>query len=89
MDALGKAIKHAGSQKNLADSIGLVPQVVNNWLRRGNVPADHCPAIERATAGAVTCEELRPDIDWGYLRGTRCAEKLTPATTAESQKEAA
>jgi len=28
------------------------------------------PAIERATKGAVRCEELRPDVDWAYLRGT-------------------
>ncbi|QWE81232.1 transcriptional regulator [Pseudomonas donghuensis] len=25
-------------------------------------------AIDRVTAGLVTCEELRPDIDWPYLR---------------------
>lgn len=25
-------------------------------------------AIERESAGAVTCEELRPDVDWAYLR---------------------
>ncbi|MDT4679101.1 transcriptional regulator, partial [Escherichia coli] len=30
---------------------------------------ERCPAIEKATGGAVTCEELRPDIDWAYLRG--------------------
>lgn len=29
-----------------------------------------CIAIERESAGAVTCEELRPDVDWAYLRGT-------------------
>ncbi len=27
-------------------------------------------AIERETNRAVTCEELRPDVDWAYLRGT-------------------
>lgn len=26
--------------------------------------------VERESAGAVTCEELRPDVDWAYLRGT-------------------
>lgn len=26
--------------------------------------------IERETAGAVRCEDLRPDVDWSYLRGT-------------------
>ena len=27
--------------------------------------------IERESFGAVRCEELRPDVDWAYLRGTR------------------
>lgn len=39
------------------------------WKARGNVPAEHCPAIERATAGAVRCEDLRPDVAWSVLRG--------------------
>lgn len=29
-----------------------------------------CINIERESAGSVTCEELRPDVDWAYLRGT-------------------
>ena len=36
-----------------------------------DVPAEHCPAIERATAASgsvVRCEELRPDVAWGVLR---------------------
>lgn len=52
----------------LARQLGLAPQVVNNWKRRGRVPADYCPAIERLTAGRIRCEELRPDVDWGCLR---------------------
>lgn len=42
-------------------------QTVQSWLKN-RVPAEHCPSIERATAGAVRCEELRPDVDWGVLR---------------------
>ena len=34
------------------------------------IPAEHCPAIERATGGAVRCEELRPDVAWSVLRAT-------------------
>lgn len=26
--------------------------------------------IERESEGAVRCEDLRPDVDWGCLRGT-------------------
>lgn len=29
--------------------------------------------IERETRGVITCECLRPDIDWAYLRGSRAA----------------
>lgn len=42
-------------------------QTVQGWLRDG-VPAKYCPLIERATAGAVRCEDLRPDIAWCVLR---------------------
>lgn len=72
MEHLKRAIEIVGSQKQLGLAVGVVPQVVNNWLRRGNVPAEYCPAIERATYGAVRCENLRPDVDWGYLRATDC-----------------
>lgn len=27
--------------------------------------------IERESGGAVRCEELRPDVDWAYLRATK------------------
>lgn len=30
----------------------------------------HAIAIERESGGAVTCESLRPDVDWAYLRNT-------------------
>ncbi|AEJ01234.1 hypothetical protein Nit79A3_1402 [Nitrosomonas sp. Is79A3] len=29
-----------------------------------------CINIERESKGAVRCEELRTDVDWGFLRGT-------------------
>lgn len=53
--------------------LNVTTQAVCFWRdgKRG-LPADHCPAIERATNGAVRCEELRPDVDWAYLRGTDC-----------------
>ncbi len=45
------------------------------WKKRGRVPAEHCPAIERATGGAVRCEDLRPDIEWGVLRAPPSAQQ--------------
>lgn len=36
-------------------------QVIQQWLKT-QVPFEWCPLIEEATAGAVTCYELRPDL---------------------------
>ncbi len=59
----------------LAETIGISPVLVSQW-RNGHrpIPAERCPAIERATGGAVRCEELRPDVDWSVLRGTEPVE---------------
>lgn len=35
-----------------------------------NLSESLCINIERESGGAVTCEELRPDVDWAYLRGS-------------------
>jgi len=74
-NALSKAIEIAGSQKALADLVGVGNRTLWAWVSRGNVPAERCPDIERATGGKVTCEELRPDLadQWAYLRGTEKA----------------
>jgi transcriptional regulator with XRE-family HTH domain len=68
------------SQTALAKALGVTQGAVWQWANgRRPIPADRCPAIERATAGAVTCEELRPDVDWSVLR----APPLDPATRYE------
>ena len=67
MSSIDTAITISGGVFALAAAIREKPQTVNNWRRRG-VPAERCPAIERATNGAVRCEDLRPDIDWAVLR---------------------
>lgn len=60
--------------KQLADEIRVPPPLISQWRTGARpVPAERCPAIERATNGAVTCEELRPDVDWAFLRGTASA----------------
>ena len=70
LQALRKAIEILGGVVSAARAIGLKNyQTIQQWKE---CPAEHCPAIERATFGQVTCEELRPDLaeQWSYLRGT-------------------
>jgi DNA-binding transcriptional regulator YdaS (Cro superfamily) len=37
-------------------------------------------AIEKESGRAVTCERLRPDVDWAYLRGTSPRPKACRAS---------
>lgn len=52
-----------------------IHQVTLSQYRTGerDVKAEHCPLIERLTDSKVTCEQMRPDVEWGYLRGTKKA----------------
>lgn len=64
-----RACEIVGGVARLAALLGVRPPTVSQW-RRGPrpIPAERCPAIERATGGAVRCEDLRPDVDWAVLR---------------------
>jgi DNA-binding transcriptional regulator YdaS (Cro superfamily) len=58
-----------GSQQALATALGVTRAAVSQWKdpdRR--VPAEHCLVIQRLTGGKVTCQQLRPDMEWGVLR---------------------
>lgn len=64
-----RAARHVGTLDALARALGVTKGAVWQWMEPARkVPADHCPAIERLTAGTVRCEELRPDIEWSVLR---------------------
>lgn len=70
-EAIQTACQIAGGQSAMARLLGVKPPSVNEWVKGGRpVPAERCPAIEKATAGAVRCEDLRPDVDWAYLRNS-------------------
>jgi DNA-binding transcriptional regulator YdaS (Cro superfamily) len=49
-------------------SLGQLNQVAWGYRRAGETLAIN---IDRESGGKVTCEELRPDVDWAYLRNTK------------------
>lgn len=53
-----------GGFGELAQRIGVSRSAPSMWKARGTTPAEYCAAIERATAGAVTRADLRPDDYW-------------------------
>lgn len=82
----------------LARQMGITPTLISQWgSGQRPVPSDRCPDIERLTGGQVTCEELKPDVDWGYLRGTAAratqadpdATRFGAASTEEGADRAA
>lgn len=57
-----------GSQTALADTLGVSKGAVHQWKDpERKVPSEHCGPIERATDGRVTCEQLRPDLQWARI----------------------
>lgn len=66
-------IKHAcfllGGVSALARKICVSVPTVSQWVSGARpIPAERCIEIDKATGGAVRCEDLRPDVDWAYLR---------------------
>jgi DNA-binding transcriptional regulator YdaS (Cro superfamily) len=60
-----------GTGQVLSRAVGVSQVIISQWKTGARpVPAERCPTIERATNRQVTCEDLRPDVDWAYLRGT-------------------
>lgn len=63
--------KQRGNATRLSRDLDVDQSLISLWANGVRpIPAERCLEIEKITEGAVTCEELRPDVDWAYLRGT-------------------
>lgn len=80
-EALRRAAALVGGQAAVARLLGYEDRrSVSPWFNTDrDFPAEHCPVIERATNGAVRCEDLRPDVAWEVLR-----EQAEPAQQQEA-----
>lgn len=54
---------------NCGTSVGYLRKACSISQKLG---ADLCIEIERESAGAVRVEDMRPDVDWAYLRASDC-----------------
>lgn len=62
-----KAAEIAGSEKALADWLGVTKAAVWQWKQAGRqTPIEHCPVIEQKTGGVVSRRDLRPS-DWARI----------------------
>ena len=76
-EALARAIAKFPSLKAFSDEIGVPYQTVQQWMRNGT-PTDYCPDIEILTGGDVLCEELKPTVNWTYLRNSKRSAQVKP-----------
>lgn len=65
--------------RSCGTSVGYLRKACSTGQRIG---ADLCIEIERESGMQVRVEDLRPDVDWAYLRATDC-------TAPEPHREAA
>lgn len=69
--------------QDLGRALGVTPGAVHQWASgHTRVAIERCIEIEKATHGAVRCEDLRPEVDWAYLRGTTPSEPTNEAAHA-------
>jgi DNA-binding transcriptional regulator YdaS (Cro superfamily) len=81
---IDKAIALMGGVAETVRTLGLNGHATVYQWTKTRVPAERCPAIEAATNGLVRCEDLRPDVAWGVLRGNTAT---TPASIAQAATE--
>lgn len=66
---LDQFLKPRGSVVRLAKAINVAPSLISQFKNgTRNVPRKRCHEIDAATDGRVTCEEMRPDLNWAFLR---------------------
>lgn len=54
---------HKITQMQLAEMLGMCSQsAIAQWFQKNRVPAERVLQIEKATKGAVTRQDLRPDL---------------------------
>lgn len=83
-----RACEAVKGQAKLARLIGVSPANVNQWVAGIRpVPIERCVAIERATCGAVTRKDLRPD-DWESI-WPELADAPVSAALQDTQDEPA
>lgn len=73
--AIREAIQGAGGPSKVARECVVSVQAVCFWRDgRRALPAEHCITLERMNEGRVRCEQMLPNADWAYMRGSTTQE---------------
>ena len=78
-------VDRSGFADRCGTTVGYLRKAVSAGQR---ISAETCINIERESCGAVMCETLRPDVDWGVVRKSSSVDsepKHTQALTQQAQ----
>jgi len=70
--SVSEIIRQLGGPVSLGRHLGIRSQAVSLWVRNNRIPAERVPELERIARDAgvdVRAEQMRPDVNWGVLRG--------------------
>lgn len=60
---------HPGARENLRVGLNVSKSYLSQLVHgRTSISVFRATQIERLTEGKVRCEDLRPDVDWVFLR---------------------
>lgn len=81
MNPIARACEIVGGVSRMAAYLKVSAPTVSQWVsEKRPVPLDHCPFVEQAVGGAVTCEQLRPDkVAYFALLRSRKDQPVTPS----------
>jgi DNA-binding transcriptional regulator YdaS (Cro superfamily) len=83
------AIARLGGGARASTALGVKQPTLHQWKTgKRPIPEAKCRAIEILTEGAVTCESLRPDVDWRRWRDVEAARDAPPIDTDNERKAA-
>ena len=83
LNALPPAARDDFAQR-CGTTVGYIRKAVST---RQKINAETCIYIERESRGVVTCEALRPDVDWSVLRNAKPKSAKTQARRAVAATE--
>jgi len=71
ISAVSRACEIVGGKSALARAVGVKPATVAQWCSGERpVPPGKCIGIEKATKRSVRVEQILPELDWGFIRGS-------------------
>lgn len=66
-EALKNLLSIFGSQKAIADRLGVRPSVVGNWYARGRISSKKAAELADMDDVNITREQFRPDVKTWYM----------------------